>query len=207
MVFTQSRGCWLGLILSVAVFIAFYEGRLFALAPVAIMLVPFILPEAMMHRLLSIGNMEDTSTSYRVYIWFGTYAMLKTYWLGGIGMGEGAFQKVYPFYSYSGITAPHSHNLFLQLMVEGGIMTLLVFVAAILMFVGDMSKIYRKTEKHSYENILCLALGSGVLGFMLQSMFDYTFYNYRVMSIFIMYLSLGAVLKFVLKESRDEKNT
>lgn len=206
LVFTQSRGCWLGFILSALIFICLYEGRLFALAPAIILLLPFVLPETIINRLMSIGNMEDTSTSYRVYIWFGTIALLKDYWLGGIGMGEGAFSKVYPFYSYNGITAPHSHNLFLQLTVEGGVMTLVVFIAVILIFISAMAKIYRKTRKHSLENTLSLALGAGVLGFMLQSMFDYTFYNYRVMAIFIMYLAIGAVLKFLLKESAYEKN-
>lgn len=45
----------------------------------------------------------------------GTLAMLKDYWMCGIGPGDAAFNLVYPKYSYSGIVAPHAHNLFLQI--------------------------------------------------------------------------------------------
>lgn len=41
MIFTQSRGCWLGLILAAAIFITFYNGKLWALAPIALLAIPF----------------------------------------------------------------------------------------------------------------------------------------------------------------------
>mgnify|MGYP002919516094 FL=1 len=139
--------------------------------------------------------MEDSSTSYRVYIWMGTLGMMKHYWLGGIGMGEAAFSQVYPFFSYNAIIAPHSHNLFLQLLVEAGISGLGVFLVMQIVFVKKMSDVYRMDDKKSTDSMLALALGSGVIGFLAQSMFDYTFYNYRVMAVFFMVLGLGLALK------------
>ena len=38
-----------------------------------------------------------------------------------------------------------------------------------------------------------IALLSGVGGFMVQAMTDYSFYNYRVMFLFWAYLALGAL--------------
>lgn len=207
LIFTQSRGCWLGFILSLAVFISFYKGKLWIIAPFGILLLPFILPQTIIDRILSIGNMSDSSTSYRVYIWYGTIEMLKTFFVGGIGMGEGAFRIVYPFYGYDTIIAPHSHNLFLQLLVEGGIGALIIFLSACVIFFKYCVKTCKKSLKNSYEYLLGLALASGVLGFLLQSMFDYTFYNYRVMAIFIMYLAFGASLIILGKDSlNDEKD-
>ena len=75
----------------------------------------------MINRFASIGNLGDSSTSYRVYIWMGTLAMLKDYWMCGIGPGDAAFNLVYPKYSYSGIVAPHAHNLFLQIVCDAGV--------------------------------------------------------------------------------------
>ncbi len=201
LILTQSRGCWLGFALSIAVFITFYQGKLWAIFPFGILLLPFVLPETIINRIMSIGDMGDSSTSYRVFIWYGTTLMLKKYFLGGIGMGEGAFRKIYPFYGYNTIVAPHSHNLFLQLTVEAGIGALILFVSAMIIFMKDSVNTCQKTVKNSYEYLVSLALASGVLGFLLQSMFDYTFYNYRVMAIFIMYLSFGAVLKSIGKET------
>ena len=119
LILTQSRGCWLGFMVSVAIFVTFYEGRLWAVIPFIICLLPFVLPQTIIDRLMSVGDMGDSSTSYRVFIWMGTMGMLRHYLAGGIGMGEAAFNQVYPFFSYNAIIAPHSHNTFLQLLVEG----------------------------------------------------------------------------------------
>lgn len=206
LILTQSRGCWLGFLLAAAVFVTFYNGKLWALVPFGILLLPFILPQTIIDRIMSIGDMGDSSTSYRVFIWYGTTEMLKKYFLGGIGMGEGAFRKIYPFYGYNTIVAPHSHNLFLQLTVEAGIGALILFISTMIIFIKDSIKICSYNIKNSYEYLTSLALTSGVLGFLLQSMFDYTFYNYRVMAIFIMYLSFGAILKSFRKETKYEEN-
>ncbi len=202
LVLTQSRGCWIGFMLSAVVFITFYEGRLWALIPVAMCIIPFIIPQTMVDRFLSIGNMDDTSTSYRVFIWMGTLGMLKHYWLGGIGMGESAFNEVYPFFSYNAIAAPHSHNLFLQLTVEAGAAALIVFLVTQAIFLKKMSDAYRFDDKKSLNSALALAIGSGVVGFLAQSMFDYTFYNYRVMAIFIMVMAVGMSFWHIGKEGQ-----
>lgn len=195
MVFTQSRGCWLGLLLAIAIFISFYNGKLWGWIPVALLALPFILPETMMDRMMSVGNMEDSSTSYRVYIWKGTFDMLKDFWVGGIGMGEGAFGIVYPIYKYSAIDAPHSHNTFLQLVVEAGIGALFIFLGMMITFIQKVSSIFKSSDKQSMESLTALTICSGICGFLLQSLFDYTFYNYRMLAMFFMILALGITLK------------
>ncbi len=195
MIFTQSRGCWLGLILAAAIFVTFYNGKLWTLAPFVLLAIPFILPETMMDRMMSVGDLEDSSTSYRVFIWKGTFRMLRDFWIGGIGMGEGAFRSVYPIYSYIGIIAPHAHNTFLQLVVEGGIGTLVIFLGMMITFLKKIANIFANSLKNSIDAVTALAIGSGVAGFLLQSMFDYTFYNYRMMAMFFMILAVGVSLK------------
>ena len=68
LVLTQSRGCWIGFVLSLVIFLTFYEGRWWAFIPVVVLLLPLIVPETVVDRVMSIGNMEDSSTAYRVYI-------------------------------------------------------------------------------------------------------------------------------------------
>ena len=197
LVLTQSRGCWIGFMVSVLIFVTFYEGKLWGLLPLVLLILPFVIPQTIVDRIMSVGNMEDTSTSYRVFIWMGTLGMMKYYWLGGIGMGEAAFAKVYPFFSYNAIIAPHSHNTFLQLLVEAGISGLLVFLVMQVIFMKNMYVVYKQDNKKSENSMLALALASGVFGFLVQSMFDYTFYNYRVMAIFFMVLALGMALRHI----------
>jgi O-antigen ligase len=197
LILTQSRGCWIGFMISLVLFVTFYEGKWWGFLPLAILILPLIVPDTIVDRIMSVGNMDDSSTSYRVYIWLATLNMLKTYWVGGIGMGEAAFNEVYPFYSYNAIIAPHSHNTFLQLTVEAGIGALLLFIVMQIVFAQKMQSVYKLDDKKSLNSTAALALGCGVIGFLAQSMFDYTFYNYRVMCIFFMIMALGMSLKYI----------
>lgn len=203
LVLTQSRGCWIGFMLAAVVFVTFYEGRWWSCIPILILLLPMFLPDTVIDRIASVGNMEDSSTSYRVYIWMATISMMKHYWLGGIGMGEAAFGEVYPFFMYNTIIAPHSHNTFLQLLVESGIGGLGVFIAMQAVFMVKMHTLYRMDYKKNRDSVTALALGCGVIAFLAQSMFDYTFYNYRVMAIFFMVMAFGIALKYI-KSGEEE---
>lgn len=204
LVLTQSRGCWIGFFVSAFVLVTYYKSELWKLLPFALVLLPFVLPETIINRFMSVGNMSDSSTSYRVYIWLGTILMLKDFWIGGIGLGEKAFRTIYPYYSYVGIVAPHSHNLYLQLIVESGISGLLCFGAIMILFFKDCINTGTRSRE---AGSVSYALAAGVLGFLVQSMFDYTFYNYRVMGIFFVILALGSAVGAISnKEALNEKN-
>lgn len=206
LILTQSRGCWLGFMVSVAVFVTFYEGRWWGFIPLIMCALPFVLPQTIIDRLLSIGNMGDSSTSYRVYIWMGAMGMLRHYVWGGIGMGEAVFAEVYPLFSYNAIIAPHSHNTYLQLLVEGGIPALAAFITVLVVFFKSGHTVYMRNNKKSLDSAMVLGLGAGVAGFLLQSMFDYTFYNYRVMAVFFMVIAISVAMKYTISGKESEDN-
>lgn len=191
LILTFSRGCWLGIMAAAAVFITFAAGKLWGLALIALPLVPFILPESIINRFTSIGDMSDSSTSYRVYIWMGTLLMLKDFWISGIGLGTEAFTQVYPFYSYNGIVAPHPHNLFLQIITEAGVTGLTVFLLLLFFFFKNLVVGYQHFGKGSKFSVAIVGIASAVVGFLLQGMFDNCFYNYRVFMIFWAVLAIG----------------
>ena len=205
LILTQSRGCWLGFMVSAVLFITFYEGRWWALAIPVVLALPFVLPQTIIDRLMSIGDMGDSSTSYRVFIWMGAMGIVRNYFMGGIGMGEAAFGEVYPLFSYNAIIAPHAHNTYLQLLVEGGIGTLAMFIALLCVYFKSAHTGYRAGEKKSYDSAMILGLGAGVAGFLFQSLFDYTFYNYRVMAVFFMVIAMTVALSHIVRESGNEK--
>lgn len=192
MLLTFSRGAWLGLLFAGAVFFVFLNPRLMLLAPFALIALYFILPDTVISRFTSIGDLSDDSTSYRLYIWLGTLAMLKDYWLCGIGPGEDAFNMVYPAYSYNAITAPHSHNLFLQIVCDAGITALVVFILLLFVYFRMLCSALSR-EKDWTSRMLQIAFTSGACGFMVQAMTDYSFYNYRVMFLFFVFLALGGL--------------
>ena len=193
MILTFSRGAWLGLLFAGAVFFVLLDPRSILLAPLALAGLVLVMPDTVISRFTSIGNMGDASTSYRVYIWMGVLAMLKKYWLCGIGPGQGAFDLVYPAYSYNSIVAPHSHNLYLQIVCDAGICELLVFVMILFHYFRHLcAAMHRETERDS--RLFQIAAVSSICGFLVQAMTDYSFYNYRVMFLFWAILGLGALL-------------
>lgn len=199
MLLTFSRGAWLGLLFAGAIFLVLLNPRLILLAPFALVALYFVLPETVISRFTSIGDLTDNSTSYRVYIWMGVLAMLKDgYWLCGIGPGDGAFNQIYPAYSYNGIVAPHSHNLFLQILCDAGICALVVFLLVLIQYARTLCVALKERTSWS-TRVLQAAFVAGVGGFLVQAMTDYSFYNYRVMFLFWSYLALG-----MLAAKRDQ---
>ena len=189
---TYSRGCYVAILVAGVIFLVMLDRRFLILVLLGLLALPFVLPETILNRFLSIGDMADSSTSYRVYIWMGSLAMLRRFWLSGIGPGTAAFNQVYPLYAYNGISAPHSHNLYLQVMVDAGICGLITFLAVMfLFFKRTCSALAQKPSRKT--RIYLIAVISGVFGFLVQSLFDYTFYNYRVMLVFWAVVALGLV--------------
>lgn len=224
MIFTQSRGCWLALMISALVFVIFVDKRFFALFILGLFLAPLVAPPQIIERFMSIGNLGDTSTSYRVYIWLGTMNMLDYFWLYGIGLGEAAFAQIYPFFQFSMVTTPHAHNIYLQAMVQMGIVGLVTVVAIIVAFLVVILRGYvnegkgeRKSvmatlaeirgesvaKKRSLRVIIAVSCMAGIVGFMLQGAFDYVWYNYRVFLIFWMVLALGAASADLRRSKND----
>ncbi len=200
---TFSRGGWLGALIAGAIFVVMLSPRLILLAPVALVVLWFLLPDTIKSRFSSIGDMKDSSTSYRVAIWMGTIAMLKDYWLCGVGPGTEAFNQIYPAYGYQAANAQHSHNLFLQLVSDGGICTLILFLVIIFAFGRQICASISK-NKNWRSRIFPIAVLSGVLGFLAQSMTDHTFYNYRVTLVFWAVLGLGSAWARVVGEEAEQ---
>lgn len=202
LILTFSRGCWLGIIIALAILALIIDRRFIFLGILLLLLAPFILPDTIIQRFTSIGNMADSSTSYRVYIWMGTLAMIRDYWLSGVGMGITSFNTIYPLYSYNNIKAPHSHNLYLQVIVEYGIVGFIV-MTGVIYYYFKMAIISMKTKK----DILISGLTTGMVAFLVQSMTDHTWYNYRVVLVFWIIIALTIVASQInIKEKENDKN-
>lgn len=215
LLFTWSRGAWLALILTVFVFLLMWHHRslwLIILGVASLPILPSVLPASVLNRFASIGNMADSSTSYRVYIWRASVKMIKDNLFTGIGIGEGAWANLYPLYALDGVgVAPHSHNLFLQIWLETGIFGLLAFLTVIfLIFQAGFSYFSKLSSNNTLKdidinsdciysdtltplqikkNLMQLRLSvigplCGVFAVLVQGMTDYSFYNYRLYLMF-----------------------
>lgn len=193
LVFTWSRGAWIGFIVSMFVFFLVYSKStmiFYCFGLIAIPFLPLLLPDSIINRFVSIGDMRDSSTSYRVYIWEAAVKMIEDFFASGIGIGEGAFSKVYPDYTLAGIEmAPHSHNLFLQILIELGVFGFLAFAVMIIIL---MQKVFTYIAKGKNRTMMLIAAAGmcAVIAMLVQGITDYVWYNYRVYGLFFIVIGI-----------------
>ena len=199
LILTYSRGAYLGILVALALFFVLLDKRFIVPGVIALVIAAMLLPDAILTRFLSIGDMTDTSTAYRVSIWMGTLSMIGDHWLVGIGPGLDTWQVVYPVYAYAAAVAHHSHNLFLQILAELGVLGFLVFVLMIYHFYKySCSGLPAKGERRVFS----IAVISAVTGFLVMGLTDYALYNYRLRLLFWAVLGIG-FLNRVLSDDEE----
>lgn len=159
---TYSRSGWVGFALAAVVFVCIYDKRL--LIPFGILVIAAIpfLPDTIMNRIFTIGSMEDSSNSYRLYIWDSCLRMIKDYGIKGLGLGPESFRAIYPGYSSPvAITAPHSHMLYMEIILEMGLMGAVSFfayiIAAIKKAAGSMRIMDKELKSYAIAGISALS--------------------------------------------------
>ncbi len=204
LLYTYSRSCWVSFAISVAVFIAFYNYKLIPLiALLGFLAIPF-LPESILNRILTIGSMKDTSNQYRILIWEGALKMLKNNFITGIGLGPEAYSLLYPSFAHaSAVLAPHSHMLFMEVLVEMG---LLGFVSLMVFWVITLKRLITVKIRHALscdqKNYVCASLAS-FTGIIFVSGVEYIWFYPRTM--FMFFIMIGIILA-TLNISRKVKN-
>ncbi|MBQ7011450.1 MAG: O-antigen ligase family protein [Clostridia bacterium] len=208
LVFTWARGAWLGAIAAFFIFAVLYTKKTIPFMLLCVVLIPFlpvVLPESIVTRITSIGDMTDSSTSYRFYIYKSALAMIADFFLTGIGAGHKNFSSVYVSYSYSGIEqAPHAHNLFFQLIIELGAIGMIAFVVAMLVYIQSSVSALGK-EQDPYLRGINLACACGVFSSLVQGMTDYVWYNYRVYFVFFAIMGIGVAARRCGEHARERE--
>ena len=109
LVLTLSRGGWLGFAFSAFIFIILVERRLLlTLIPITLGGV-YLLPQTIINRILSIGNLSDSSNAYRITMWEITLDIIKDNWVAGVGFGHLPFKQTFETYIRTHPTF-HAHN-------------------------------------------------------------------------------------------------
>lgn len=184
---TMSRGAMLAFILALGFFVLLSEKRLIPFGIVALILLPFVLPDVLWQRLASSFDLNDSSSLYRISILKASGNMIQTYWPSGIGVDS--FNLVYPIYSFEAGNAYHAHNTFLQILIELGIQGITVFCAFIGLF---LQRLYAVKKKVSREHVILIGvIFGGFLGLLLQGMTDHIWFNYKITLLFWILMGSG----------------
>ena len=183
--FTYGRSSWIGLVVAIVLFFAFQNWRLVpVLLVVGIIAIPF-LPESIYNRILTIGNMEDSSTRYRFSIWEATGNLLKDYGWRGVGLGNDVMQSVFEQYPpmSDGNYPIHTHNNYLQMWAEVGFLGLLSYLAVIFGQLKAGVKAFVRSTDRRLKYMLSAAI-SALCGILVTSIAEYTWFYPRNMFLF-----------------------
>lgn len=151
LIFTWSRGAWLGMILSMMVFIIIWSRRsiyAFILGVLSLPFLSYIVPANIWARFTSIGNLADSSSNYRIGILKSAVKFLPDFLLNGIGLGEESWNVIWPSMAREDVViAAHSHNLYVQIWLQTGFLSLLLFLFFILMLFLANFNFYKMLKK------------------------------------------------------------
>lgn len=179
LILTFSRGGWISAALGTAWYGASRQRWLIALMLLVALAAPILLPDAVLGRVESIGSLGDSSNRYRVTIWKATTQMFRDFWPTGIGLGVGAFAAVYPQYVIAGTKALHSHNLYLELGIELGILGLVFFLWLQLLVFKQATD--GTTGLNPFRRGLAAALLGGLAGQLAQALVDHIWYSPKLL--------------------------
>ena len=188
---TLSRGSMIAIVVAMAIMLVFMDLHFLILGLLSVPLIPFVLPQSIIERLMSIGNMQESSSAYRVSIYMASMNMVRDFLIGGLGMG--GFNEVYFTYAFSASKAFHAHNTFLMVLLEHGIFGFIIFMVLLVVWVKDMMSAVFITDNRLYKYLL-LAFVGGIAGCSVQGLVEHIWHNYDVMFFYWLIMLLGSGL-------------
>lgn len=182
---TYSRASWVGFACSMVVMVFLWRPKLIPLcAALCVLCIP-LLPATIWNRILTIGNFSDASTLNRLPTWRAAFESIVRRPLRGVGLGT-AVPKVFiadwNLY-HADFPYVHSHNFYLEVWLQMGLVGVVSFVGAMLWNVKRAAHTVRHCENSAARTITCAA-ASALCGVMVCGLADYPWHYPRVMLIF-----------------------
>ncbi len=181
--FSFSRGSYLGLIV---IALIFTMANLRKIVYLLLTLISgfLLVPPPVIARLFTINDV-DNSASERMNIWVAGTSFIKDNPLFGVGAG---INNSWNLLLEQGINAPHMHSLFVQLLVEGGIIALLIFAVLSWKIVqSGFSMLVHEGE----ARMLGVVFIAFLFGFFTDGLFDFPFMTPKLVGIFLIMMALA----------------
>ena len=207
--FTDSRGAWLAMIAMGAVlFLLLYWWwrdflprfwRIWLLplvfgAATGFLVVAILGVESIRLRFFSIfAGSEDSSNSFRQFVWRTVQKIISDYPLTGIGPGNEAFNAVYPRYMDPRYPALSAYSIYLEHIVEMGYVGFLSFLALILTTLryGWVQLNLVRTARN-VRGLWIIAAIAGMVGLLVHGVVDTVWYRPSVHTLWWLVLGLIA---------------
>ena len=189
-VFTYSRGGWLGLLAALAVLVLLLLLRSTAhwpplwrrLVPLGVLLMGGVLVviaatqlEPIRTRVVSlVAGRGDSSNNFRINVWLAALEMVQDRPWIGIGPGNNAFNSIYPLYQQPKFNALSAYSVPLELLVEMGIPGLLACCGLL------MSSVRAGLRLDGASGLMAIGSLAAMSGLLTQGITDTIFFRPEV---------------------------
>jgi putative inorganic carbon (HCO3(-)) transporter len=218
--FTDSRGGWLALLALIFAFLLLlrvwwhdYLPRFWQvwLLPivfgilVGLGVVAFVEVEPLRLRVLSmVAGREDSSNNFRLNVWAGVMDMIRDRALIGIGPGNEAFNQIYPLYQRPKYTALSAYSVYLELMVETGMVGFAAFMWLIFVTLTQgVKQLVRLRQIKDREGFWLIAAMSAIAGFLVNGLFDTVWYRPQISTLWWLMVAIIASFYANATQTRD----
>lgn len=207
LVLTFSRGGWIGFVMASFCFLllcvhwfSIYLPRFWrrwALPLVlgssaALVILAVVAVDPIRDRVLSMfSGREDSSNNFRINVWTAVIQMIRDYPLLGIGPGNDAFKQIYPRYQVTGFTALSAYSIFLEVLVEAGILGLLGFLwLLLLLFSQGWRQIQRLRRLADREGFWLMATLATMVGMLAHGLVDTVWFRPQISTLWWLMIAL-----------------
>ncbi len=179
-----SRGAYLAL-LSMLLLIIVTNLRHITPLVLSLMAAVSLIPEIVIARFLAIGDSTDQSISIRFAAWDVAIQAILEHPLFGLGPGV---SNLWELLKNMGIHAPHSHNLLLQLLVEGGFIALFLFALVAIRLLQGGIELMGHSPKTKFLGAVFIIF---TISLMVYGMVDYPFLSPKLVGAFLLVVGLA----------------
>ncbi len=207
--FTDSRGAWLAMLaLSSVLFLLLYWWwreflprfwRVWLLPLVfgslgGLLLVTILGVESVRLRFFSIfAGREDSSNNFRQVVWDTVVGMIKDYPITGIGPGNETFKAIYPRYMDSRYPALSAYSIYLEHIVEIGLVGFSCFLwLIVVIFNHGITQVNLLRQSRNVQGLWLIAAIAAIVGLLVHGFVDTVWYRPQVNTLWWFMLAIIA---------------
>ncbi|MGI0487276.1 IctB family putative bicarbonate transporter [Pantanalinema rosaneae CENA516] len=197
LVLTFSRGGWIGMVVSLfamgillvhwwSIYLPGFWQRwampIVVGSAAAVLVLAVLVVDPLRDRVFSIfAGRGDSSNNFRINVWESVIEMIKDRPVIGIGPGNSAFNKIYPIYQRPKFSALSAYSIYLEVLVEAGIIGFTCFLWLLLVtFNLGWSQLQRLRSLGDPQGFWLMAAIASLVGMMGHGLVDTVLYRPEV---------------------------
>jgi len=193
MMLTQSRNVMLAMIVCIFI-LGIVQSRKFLIASFALIIIGILfLPSGMTDRIKSIADVNHPSNQSRIEMYKTGLEIFKDHPLTGVA--DSHILEIYSTYKKPDVPGEgvHLHNNFIMILATTGIFGFISFFIMFILIFLKQIKLFRK-ESPGVNKMLILGSILVMISFQICGLFEWTFGDHEVMTVFYFLLSVPFVI-------------